>query len=336
MFEHNLKPRRKRVRSGHLWAAAGVIALIAIIAAGSAILIRDASKTATAARSTVQAPPPSAPAVLDAFDSRAPNLPAPAADSRPILNPLIPAPQFSAQSVLVYEPNGPILYSLNPTQEFPIASLTKLMTAYVAVNDSRFDQAVTIAAADHVSIAPVLHVLPGDRIYPEDLLKSMLIGSANDAAQTLADHFDTPLETFIDRMNDAAKSLGMYQTSYSTPIGFDDNGNYSTAEDLQKLVNADIPLLPFTDTEHAASYSFAAASPDKTAYHIAASSTLGSQDPTIGVLKTGFTDDAKQAMIATETIQGHAVISIVLESNDRETDTAAVLRYVAKAYAWPQ
>lgn len=276
--------------------------------------------------------------VLGAFSDLDPEQAMPAADPAPSINPLISPPQISAQSALVFALNGPVLYSYNPSDRLPIASLTKLMTALVVMDDPRYSQSITITDADHVSINPVLHLKNGDQVKPVNLVQAMLVGSANDAALTLANHFNTPDKTFIQLMNEKAEALGMSGTHYSTPIGFDDPGNYSSVIDLQKLINAALPILPFSETDHADSYSFnSIVSPGQTPTHysINATSYLPDGNPGIAVLKTGFTDDAKQAMVAESEIQNHEIISIVLESNNRDSDTAALIHYVKQAYLWP-
>jgi D-alanyl-D-alanine carboxypeptidase len=106
--------------------------------------------------------------------------------------------------------------------------------------------------------------------------------------------------------------------------------------DLQKLINAALPILPFSQTDHADAYSFNAIGSNPTSYSIKATSFLSDSNSEIGVLKTGFTDDAKQAMVAESSIQGQKIISIVLESNNRDADTAALINYVGTAYLWPK
>ncbi len=279
-----------------------------------------------------------APQVLGAYSDN-PNAAAESHDAAPIdqptLNPLIADPAPSAQSALVFELGGPVLYSKNPDAQVPIASLTKMMTALIVMQDPRHTQPITITAADHVDTSPVLHLRTGDSVYPDDLVHAMLVGSANDAALTLANHFAIPELTFIQRMNVEAQSLGMTQTMFSTPIGFDDPQNYSTARDLRKLISAALVTLPFAQTDQADSYTFHSASLNGGSYSIEATSHLAASDPTIHVLKTGFTDDAKQAMVASSEIQGRTVISIVLQSDNRDADSAALLHYVARAYLWP-
>lgn len=257
------------------------------------------------------------------------------AANNPTLNPLVEAPMLSAQSALVFQLGGPVLYSKNPDTQVSIASLTKMMTALIVMQDPRHTQPITISSADHVSTSPVLNLRTGDSVYPDDLIQAMLVGSANDAALTLANHFSIPELTFIQRMNVEAQSLGMTQTQFSTPIGFDDPQNYSTARDLRKLINISLTLLPFSQTDQADSYTFHSANPNGGTYSIKATSHLAKNDTSIFVLKTGFTDDAKQAMIAESQIQGRTVISIVLQSNNRDADSAALLHYTAQAYIWP-
>jgi len=347
VFEHNLKPKdigvKERIVSTMSSIKASLTKVLGLFFVVVAILAISfyALKIVHTKPSKVAMTPVVVPEVLGASTVKSPqDLPSVTHTDLseqivPQLNSSIAAPNLSSGSALAYENNGPILYSYNPDQKVPIASLTKLMTAFLVMNDSRYGQPVTITAGDLVNISPILHLKVGDVVMPSDLIQSMLVGSANDAAMTLANHFSTIDKTFLEQMNAQAQKLGMTSTHYSTPIGFDDPQNYSTARDLQKLVYAVMPVLPFSKTDHAASYSFKSISTDNpTLYSVKTTSKLPDVQPNIGVLKTGFTDDAKQAMVAESNIGGHEVITIVLQSDNRDKDTSAIFNYISKAYSF--
>lgn len=226
-----------------------------------------------------------------------------------------------ADSFLIYdEDTGQILASKNSQTPVAIASLTKLMTAFVVQKYGHLDDTWAITAASTIDIRPVLGLLPGDRVIVKDLVNAMLIGSANDAASALGAYITAASkQPVIDLMNEEAKTLGMTSTHYENPIGFDSEQNYSTAADLKLLLNMTRPLPLFSDIDRKQSYSFT--SENGQTYSVKATNTLLAQDPDIHAIKTGFTDEAKGAMITAIHHQDRKFIMIVLGSPDRENDT---------------
>ncbi len=241
----------------------------------------------------------------------------------------------TAREVLVYDlASGQLLVSQNADQQVPIASLTKLMTALVVYQSPNFDVPITVAKQDQVDVEPTLHLKVGDRVMPEQLVEAMLLGSANDAANTLANHFPNQA-TFLGEMNATAAALGMDSTHYTTPIGFDIAGNYSTASDLAKLVNAALKVLPYDQVWQKQSYSFT--SLNGNAYSVENSNALVRANPNIFSIKTGQTPDALGNMIVeAKGSAGQSIISIVLGSTDRDADTLAAVDYTFKVFTWQQ
>jgi len=242
-------------------------------------------------------------------------------------------PELQAKSVLVYDQNSKlVLYSKEIDKKLEIASLTKLMTALVAVAQPNFNQPIIITKADKVYTSPILNLKVGDKVLPEDLVKAMLVGSANDAALTLANHL-TNFKNFIAAMNAEAQILGLSNTRFSTPIGFDDPQNFSTASDLQKLVDYAVQVLPYREIWQNLNYGFS--SLNGTQYKIANSNTLISDHPNIKSIKTGQTTLAQGNMVVSaQNLEGHRIIVIVLGSNQRERDTLAAVDFAFKNFVW--
>ena len=239
----------------------------------------------------------------------------------------------SAREVSVYDVgSGQVLVSQNAGEEVPIASLTKLMTALVVYQSKNFDVPIEVTAQDRVDVAPALHLKVGDEVMPKDLVEAMLVGSANDAAQTLANHFPDQA-TFLSEMNAQAASLGMDHTHYTTPIGFDVPGNYSTASDLAKLVSAALKILPYSQVWHESDFSFT--SVDGNTYSVKNSNALVGRNPNILSIKTGLTPEAGGSMIVeAKGSSGQSIVAIVLGSSDRDADTLAVVGYTFRSFEW--
>jgi D-alanyl-D-alanine carboxypeptidase len=241
-----------------------------------------------------------------------------------------------AKSFLVYDiDSNSQLSGQNETFALPIASLTKLMTGYVVYQHLTLSlETITVAANDPLDISPVLGVQVGDHIKAIDLFDSMLIGSANDAAQTLGNYVGRKLNLpFKDLMNQEAVALGMEDSHFSNPVGFDSETNYSTAADLKLLVNAVQQYQAFALVGRERSYSFTSADGNK--YYVKATNKLLAGDPEISAIKTGFTDEAQGAMITEINHDGHKFIIIVLGSADREGDTVRLKQAIINSYRWP-
>ncbi len=238
-----------------------------------------------------------------------------------------------AKAILVYEPQSDLtLFERNADQKLPIASLTKLMSAVVAAQDPDFSQPITITSQDLLNVAPIIVVRVGDIILPSDLVKAMLVGSANDAAWTLANHFGGR-DQFVNKMNAMATQLGMANTHYSNPVGFDSDENYSTAKDLKILAEYAVAHLPYSQIWQQTNLSFASQSGNK--YFIKNSNKLVLTHSNIKSIKTGLTPLALGNMIVqAQNDRGNKVIAIVLGTTDRDSNTLDVINYVYKNFSW--
>lgn len=236
-----------------------------------------------------------------------------------------------ADSYLIYDENSKqIIVSKNPRTPVAIASLTKLMTAYVVVTQGSLTDEWAIASSQLTDIRPILGLVSGDKVIIKDLVDATLIGSANDAAKALGAYLTSLKEqTAVDIMNRVAKNLGMKSTHYENTIGFDSEQNYSTAEDLKLLVEKVRENQIFTDLDRKQSYSFTSQTGKQ--YYIKATNTLLATDPEIHAIKTGFTDEAKGAMITAINHKDKKFVIIVLGSEDRESDTKLLKQQVIAA-----
>lgn len=236
--------------------------------------------------------------------------------------------EVQAESFLVFdEQTGAIITAKNSTAPVAIASITKLMTAYVTQKYGNLEDEWAINSDSTNTIRPILGLQVGDRVLVKDLAQAMLIGSANDAASALGEYVSATSETpIIELMNKEASRLGMDSTHYENPIGFDSEQNYSTAEDLQLLLNAIRPISLFSSIDRNQSYNFT--SKLGNSYSIKATNTLLASDPEIHAIKTGFTDEAGGAMITAVYHQDKKFVMIILGSPNREQDTLLLKRKV--------
>ena len=139
-----------------------------------------------------------------------------------------PPPDVPARSYLLLDgDDGDILAARGADRQSSIASTTKLMTAYVARRSLRLGETVTAPAYQALAAESLLGLEAGERIRVRDLLYGLLLVSGNDAAVALAEASAGSVPSFVDRMNRAARRLGLDDTSYANPIGLDEPGNLS-------------------------------------------------------------------------------------------------------------
>lgn len=144
--------------------------------------------------------------------------------------------QLSASGVLIIDrESGQSLLAMDARTPRPMASLTKIMTALLIVEHHAMEEWVTIPLGVKAVGGESLHLEPGQQFTVGDLLSAMLIGSANDAAVTLAMYHSGSLEAFVVTMNARARELGLQHTSYQNPVGFDAEMQLSTPQDIAWL-----------------------------------------------------------------------------------------------------
>jgi D-alanyl-D-alanine carboxypeptidase (penicillin-binding protein 5/6) len=151
----------------------------------------------------------------------------PAAASRPSVD--------ARAWALVDARSGDVLVSHAGGRRLPIASTTKLMTAYVALRELPLGRVVRAAPYDAIYGESLLELRPGQRISVRDLLYGLILRSGNDAAYDLALAAAGSEPRFVAEMNRHAAALGLADTHYANPIGLDEKGNYSSALDLATL-----------------------------------------------------------------------------------------------------
>lgn len=147
------------------------------------------------------------------------------------------APTTWATSVCVMDADsGRVLYTKNAKEERCIASITKIMTGILAIeNNKNLDQTITVSATAEAEEGSSMYLLKGDKLSLRTALYGTMLRSGNDAAVAVAETTAGSAEKFVDMMNQKAKELGMTHTHYSWPNGLIDEDNYSCARDMAIL-----------------------------------------------------------------------------------------------------
>ncbi|WP_432925206.1 D-alanyl-D-alanine carboxypeptidase family protein [Microbispora sp. CA-135349] len=145
------------------------------------------------------------------------------------------------EAYLVDAADGTVQFAKRETRRVPIASLTKIMTAYVVRRQARLDDVLTVTKADvrHAAAggATTAGLRAGERVTVRDLLYGLMLPSGADAAHALAERYGPGTAKFVGKMNDAARALGLRDTRYANPDGLPSKA-YSTARDQATLAVA--------------------------------------------------------------------------------------------------
>jgi len=242
-------------------------------------------------------------------------------------------PEVSAPAAIVVEAStGDVTYRLNAGQRRPIASTTKLMTALLTLRRVRLDETFVAPPYDPAPAESRVNLRTGEALTVRDLLRAMLLASANDAAVTLARGVAGTTEDFVGDMNREARRLGLRDTSYANPVGLDDPANYSTARDLAALalvLRRSAFARRTTDLERATLRSGA-----RVRQIVNRNELLGEEGWVDGV-KTGFTSSAGYVLVGSATRGPVTVISVVLGERSeaaRNRDSLSLLRYGLSRY----
>jgi len=245
----------------------------------------------------------------------------------------VAAPQISAPSAIVQDAvSGEVLYERAADSRRPIASTTKLMTALLVLERSRLSDVVPAARYRALAVESKLGLRPGERMTVADLLRGLLIASANDAAVTLAQHVSRTPAAFVGEMNRRAAALGLRDTRFANPVGLDAPGNYSTARDLVKLTLA-LRAFPFfrrvVDTR---STTLESGARPRT---IVNRNQLVREVDEVDGVKTGRTQGAGYVLVGSATRRRIRLISVVLGTPSeaaRNVDSLKLLRFGFSKY----
>lgn len=244
------------------------------------------------------------------------------------------APSITAPSAAVIETStGTVVYAKNAEQQRGMASTTKLMTALVALDRKPLDTVLTASNYRASAAETRLGLRPGERMTLADLVRAMMLPSANDAAQTIAQRTGGSVSRFVTLMNARAREEGLTRTRFTNPVGLDAPTHRTTALDLARLgvLAHDNPFLRATVKRRSISLT----SGDGARTIVNRNRTLGVRLPGGGVIdgmKTGHTTQAGYALVGSATRGGVTVVSAVLgdpSEATRDADTIRLLRWAS-------
>lgn len=244
-----------------------------------------------------------------------------------------PPPSLSAPAAAVFESStGMPVFGRAAGERRLIASTTKMMTALVAASSIGLDRICTAPPYAAGPLETQIGLRAGERMRVRDLLRALLLPSANDAAATLAACVAGSRTAFVARMNEHARQLGLRHTHFSTPIGLDDPGNYSTAADLARLAIATRANAFLRGTMDLRSATLRSGDRTRTVVN---RNTLVQQVPWVDGVKTGHTNAAGYILVASGTRHGTTFVATVLgdpSESARNADALALLRWAFASF----
>lgn len=235
-----------------------------------------------------------------------------------------------SESAVLFDINEcEVIYSKNAYERLYPASITKIMTALVAIKYGEPDMVLTATNAVNIteSGAQLAGIVSGDSMTLYQALRIMLLYSANDVALLIAENIGGSVDEFVDMMNEEAALLGATGTHFTNPHGLTDEGHYTNAYDLYLIFNECIKYEEFTDiismSEYETTYTHNNASKDikvkNTNGYISGSYSTPSNITVVGG-KTGTTGAAGHCLIIlSEDINGSPYISVILKSESSES-----------------
>ncbi|MFI7706466.1 D-alanyl-D-alanine carboxypeptidase family protein [Nonomuraea sp. NPDC049480] len=241
------------------------------------------------------------------------------------------APTVKAASAYVVDSAGTIHFGKRETRRVPVASLVKVMTAYVVLREARLSDTITITATDVKYAArggaATAGLRKGERLTVRDLLYGLMLPSGADAANALARQYGPGKTAFVAKMNRTAAALGLAGTRYTNPDGMPTpgNGGYSTAVDQAKLAQRALASSTFRAVVGTKVHQVG-----KTALHRAhtwknSNKLLSQAEGVLGV-KTGYTNAAGYCLLFAGERGGRQVVGVLLnDANERRFSTAEQL-----------
>ncbi len=234
---------------------------------------------------------------------------------------------LSAKAVLSYDLSADsVIYEKNSSERLPMASLTKVMTAILALEEG-IDKEYTVShRAAHIG-ENAMGLSEGEVLTLGELLYGLLLPSGNDAAEVIAEGSKYGRAGFVKKMNERAKQMGLTDTNFTNPSGLQGDGDqYTTTFDLLKLTKIAMNNPDFRRIVGTYEIDIAASKNHKS-YHLLNDTNLLTSYPGVKGVKTGFTWEAGMCLITFLEHKDKTIIAVILNSEDRRQEMKDLLDY---------
>jgi len=243
----------------------------------------------------------------------------------------VPAPKLTATGIFITDfKTGIVLYEKNAHTRLKPASLTKIMTALVAMDYFDEDSILSVKNGQNAN-GNTIDLRRGDKLIASDLFYALLVPSGNDAAVTLAENYPGGYQSFISRMNSKVTELGLINTHFSNVSGVESQNHYTTAFDITALARSALSRPQFSWI--VSTQKITLKSLKGNIYPLETTNILLGKPGIFGV-KTGWTPEAGECLVILAEKDNHPVIISILNSKDRFGDAQRLFSWVYENFTW--
>lgn len=247
----------------------------------------------------------------------------------------VKAPGLTARAAMVVDVgSGTVLYQKNAQVPLLPASITKVMTAVVAIDSYKLDEVLGVKRADE-AIGQNMGLVVGEKMTVENLLYGLLVKSGNDAALALAENYPPGYQAFIDKMNQKAREWQMIDTSFKNVSGVEQVGHVTTVRDLAVLAREAMKNEVVAKMVATKSITVSDVSGEKEHELKNINQLLGQVEGLRG-LKTGWTESAGECLVTDTVRDGREIITVILGSEDRFGESEALIEWAYANHSWTQ
>lgn len=243
----------------------------------------------------------------------------------------IPAPDLTATGIYVSDlDTGIVLYDKNPHEQLKPASLTKIMTALVALDYYPEDFVLSVINGES-SVGATAKLVKGDRLTFETMMEALLIPSGNDAAVTLAENYPGGYVNFVAKMNSKAHDLGLVNSHFANVSGVESPNHYTSAYDIAMIAKSALKRNLFSNIVSTQKTTITSLK----GYHYPLETTnklLG--EPGVLGVKTGWTPEAGECLVTLVNRDNHPILVSLLNSKDRFGESEKLINWIYQNYSW--
>lgn len=236
-------------------------------------------------------------------------------------------PKVEAQAVVLMVANTrEILFDKNPNDFMYPASTTKMMTLITALEKGKPSSIVTVSPEAANSEGSSLELKAGEQLTLGNAMYGMMIVSGNDSAEAIAENVAGSVPIFVEMMNDKAEAIGAHHTRFSNPHGLPDPfKHFTTAYDLALIAAYGMENRDFAKIVSTKEYDVTFLNGKKT--HVETTNRFLKSYPGANGIKTGYTDDAGDCLVAGAKRNGVQLIAVILNDDERWDDAVKLLDY---------
>ncbi|MCP1124994.1 D-alanyl-D-alanine carboxypeptidase [Bacillus sp. 3103sda1] len=244
----------------------------------------------------------------------------------------------ASSAIVIEQDTGKVLFEKNPNEKLPPASMTKIMTMLLImeqIEKGKLTLKDKVRTSEHAASmgGSQIFLEPGEEMTVNEMLKGIAIASGNDASVAVAEHIAGSEEGFVDMMNRKAKDLGLKNTHFQNPTGLPAKNHYSTAYDMAVMAK-ELMKYPLIRKYTGKYEDYLREDTDKR-FWLVNTNKLVRFYPGVDGVKTGFTTEAKYCLTASAERNGMRVISVVMgspTSKERNAEVTKLLDYAFSQY----